>query len=70
MKGRQNVNKILANILPKTVDNNYQGNTVALWFFVFLAIVSTVRSLIHFLAPDGGAGSIAGLDLSKGGETA
>jgi hypothetical protein len=56
------------NILPKKVDNDYRGNTIALWFFVVIAIVSTVRSLIHFLAPDGGAGSIAGLDLSKGGE--
>ncbi len=30
-------------------------------------IVSTVRSGIHLLAPDGGAGSIAGLDLTVAG---
>lgn len=62
------MNKILNNIFPKTVDNDYKGNKIALWIFMILAIVSTVRSCIHFLTPDGGAGSIAGLDLSKGGE--
>jgi len=55
-------------IFPKTVDNNYKGYKLALWVFMLLAIVSTARSLIHFLAPDGGAGSIAGLDLSMGAE--
>lgn len=55
-------------LLPKTVTNNYRGRKIALWIFTILAIVSTGRSFIHFLAPDGGAGSIAGLDLSKGAE--
>jgi apolipoprotein D and lipocalin family protein len=32
-----------------------------------MAIVSTLRSCIHLLAPDGGAGSIAGMDLSVAG---
>ena len=62
------MNRILNDILPKTVDNDYRGSKIALWFFAILAIGSTVRSFIHVLAPDGGAGSIAGLDLSKGGE--
>jgi hypothetical protein len=34
---------------------------------MLIAILSTVRSCIHLLAPDGGAGSIAGLDLSVDG---
>lgn len=55
-------------IFPKTVNNNYKGSNLALWIFILLAIVSTVRSMIHFLATDGGAGSIAGLDISKGAE--
>ena len=55
-------------IFPKTVDINYKGYKLALWVFMLLAIVSTVRSMIHFLAPDGGAGSIAGIDLSTGAE--
>ncbi|KAB3536084.1 hypothetical protein F8154_04815 [Alkaliphilus pronyensis] len=62
------MNKILNNILPKTVNNDYKGSKISLWIFVILAIASTVRSSIHFFAPDGGSGSIAGLDLSKGGE--
>jgi hypothetical protein len=60
--------KALNKFFPKIVDNNYKGYKVALWTFMILSLISTVRSLIHFLAPDGGAGSIAGLDLSKGAE--
>lgn len=32
-----------------------------------IAILSTARSCIHLLAPDGGAGSIAGMDLAVAG---
>jgi hypothetical protein len=35
--------------------------------FTVLAVISTVRSCIHLLAPDGGAGSIAGMDLTVAG---
>jgi len=62
------MNNILSIVFPKIADNNYKGSKIAWWVFMLLAMVSTVRSLIHFLAPDGGAGSIAGLDLSKGAE--
>ncbi|HUJ50358.1 MAG TPA: hypothetical protein VLW25_09165 [Bryobacteraceae bacterium] len=37
------------------------------YVFAVIAMVSTVRSLIHLVAPDGGAGSIAGMDLSVPG---
>ena len=37
------------------------------YVFTVLAVLSTVRSCIHLLAPDGGAGSIAGMDLSVAG---
>lgn len=60
--------EIINSVFPKTADNNYKGSKVSLWVFTILAVVSTVRSLIHFFASDGGAGSIAGLDLSKSGE--
>jgi hypothetical protein len=36
------------------------------YVFKLIAIASTIRSFIHVLAPDGGAGSIAGMDLSAG----
>jgi hypothetical protein len=38
--------------------------------FAVIAVASLVRSLIHLLAPDGGAGSIAGLDLAVEGAPA
>jgi hypothetical protein len=62
------VRDVLNRIFPKAVDNDYRGAKIALWVFTVLAMVSTARSFIHFLAPDGGAGIIAGLDLTKGGE--
>lgn len=37
------------------------------YIFALIAITSTVRSLIHLLSPDGGAASVAGMDLSVAG---
>lgn len=53
-------------LLPP-VDEEYQGPGSAFWFLVLIAVVSTVRSLIHILAPDGGAQSIAGLNVGVAG---
>lgn len=47
----------------------YRGGRAPLVFFALLATVSTARSLVHLLAPDGGAGSIAGLNLAVAGGT-
>ena len=54
-------------LLPATADNNIQGMKLPVYVFAVLAVISTVRSCIHLLAPDGGAGSIAGMDLSVAG---
>ena len=54
-------------IFPPTADNQYTGSRVALIVFLIIAIIGAIRSCIHFLAPDGGAGSIAGMDLSIAG---
>lgn len=54
-------------LFPRTVDGTIRGSRVPTYVFAAYAIVSMVRSLIHLLAPDGGAGSIAGLDLSVAG---
>ncbi|MDP3306043.1 MAG: hypothetical protein Q8S15_08215 [Erysipelotrichaceae bacterium] len=51
-------------IFPSSADNHYYGHKIADLFFTFIAIVSLGRSLIHVFLPDGGAGVIAGLDLS------
>ena len=56
------------NVLPMPIDNHYRGKKLALIGFYVLTAISTVRSLIHFLSVDGGAGTIAGLDLSAGRE--
>ena len=44
-----------------------QCGKLPLYVFTLIALVSLVRSCIHLLAPDGGAGSIAGMDLSVAG---
>jgi hypothetical protein len=43
------------------------GVTIPFWFLVMVAVVSTVRSLIHLLAADGGAHTIAGLAIDGAG---
>jgi hypothetical protein len=57
-------------LLPPVVDNAIRGMKFPVYLFMLIAIVSTVRSCIHILAPDGGAGSIAGMDLSVAGAPA
>ena len=54
-------------LLPPVVDSTIPGIKFPVYLFMLIAILSTVRSCIHLLAPDGGAGSIAGLDLSVDG---
>lgn len=59
--------KILELLFPATVDNTIRGWKLPVYVFALYSLVSTARSLIHLLAPDGGAGSIAGLDLTVAG---
>ncbi|MBN2873992.1 MAG: hypothetical protein JXM71_02760, partial [Spirochaetales bacterium] len=42
----------------------FSGNRVALGFFVVMTVMTIARSLIHIIAPDGGAQSIATIPLS------
>lgn len=58
------MNQILARIFPKQMDNNYQGSLIAKQVFIFLTIVTIVRSLIHICTHDGGAQSIASIPLN------
>ena len=59
--------KIFEILLPAQIDNVIRGTKIPFYIFAIYAIVSTVRSCIHLLSPDGGAGTIAGLDLSVAG---
>jgi hypothetical protein len=47
-----------------SVEQPYRGSLISFYFLILVAIAGTVRSLIHILAPDGGAYSIAGIDVS------
>lgn len=50
-------------ILPKEINNNYNGKKIALYTFYLFTIMTVVRSLIHMFAADGGAQSIATIPL-------
>jgi hypothetical protein len=47
--------------------NEYRGSRLSFLFLVLLTAVATGRSLAHIFLPDGGANSIAGLDVSGDG---
>ena len=47
--------------------SGYRGTRWSLWLLVALTSVTVFRSLVHVLASDGGAGSIAGLDVQVEG---
>ncbi len=53
-------------LLPRAADR-YVGPAIALWFLAAYNVVGTARSLIHVLAPDSGAQSIATMDTSVAG---
>jgi hypothetical protein len=52
-----------AGLLPRSINNDYAGTRIALGFFVLLTAITLGRSLIHMLAPDGGAQTIATIPL-------
>lgn len=60
--------KLLNKLLPDKADGNYQGYNHVRTVFVVIAVVSMLRSCIHLILPDGGAGTIAGLNLVSGHE--
>jgi hypothetical protein len=61
------MNNILEIILPARADNTIRGSRLPFYFFLLIAAIGVVRSCIHIFSPDGGAGSIAGMDLSVSG---
>jgi hypothetical protein len=56
----------LGMLLPRSLDT-YAGPRIAFWLLAAYNIVATGRSLVHILAPDSGAGSIAGMDTTVAG---
>lgn len=55
-------------LLPK-VEVEYRGPQGPFYALILIAVVSTGRSLIHMFTADGGAASIAGLDVTVAGGT-
>ena len=49
------------------VEERYRGPKIPLYFLVLVAVASTIRSLIHMFAADGGANSIAGIAVDVQG---
>ena len=54
-------------LLPARADNTIRGSRLPLYSLIVVAAIGTVRSCIHIFAPDGGAGSIAGINLAPDG---
>ena len=53
--------------LPPSTNADYAGAPLAAWFLTFVGITTIGPGLIHSFLPDGGAGVIAGMDLSANG---
>ncbi len=51
-------------LLPVKADNTLHGSKLPLYFLILVAAIGVVRSCIHIFSPDGGAGSIAGMNLA------
>lgn len=56
-------------LFPPSTNAQFQGPTIAAYFVVLAGIMTIVPGSIHFFLPDGGAGVIAGMDLSQRKET-
>lgn len=54
-------------LLPPSTNDSYRGNIWASHFLLLLGIGWVIPGLIHAFLPDGGAGTIAGIDLRGNG---
>ncbi len=54
-------------LFPAPADNRLRGSQWPLYLFILVAAIGVVRSCIHIFSPDGGAGSIAGMNLAVSG---
>ena len=52
---------------PPSTNDAYSGSTLSAHFLTLFSVLTIVPGCIHTFAPDGGAGTIAGLDLSQNG---
>jgi len=59
----------MVSFLPPSTNAEYSGAPLAAHFLTLIGVLTIVPGLIHSFLPDGGAGVIAGLDLSGNGAT-
>ena len=60
--------RALTDLLPDET-RTYRGDSWVSTFLVLLSVVTTIRSIIHIARHDGGAASIAGIDIDvEGGQ--
>ena len=51
-------------LLPPTTNADYRGSPLAPRLLMLFGLLSVIPGCIHYFRPDGGAGVIAGVDLS------
>jgi hypothetical protein len=56
-------------IFSANTNGDYRGSLIAAYVLTLMAVGTIGPGLIHAFLPDGGAGVIAGLDLSRNGRT-
>jgi hypothetical protein len=59
----------MGRFFPRSTNAEYTGRLVSAYFLTLAAIGTIIPGGIHAFLPDGGAGVIAGLDLSQNGHT-
>lgn len=52
-------------LLPPSTNGLYRGSPASVWVLGLYGLLELVPGSIHFLLPDGGAGIVAGLDLTR-----
>jgi hypothetical protein len=59
----------MSRFFPPSTTADYHGRPLAAWFLTLVSLGTIVPGGIHVFLPDGGAGVIAGIDLTQGGKT-
>lgn len=59
----------MAALLPDSTNHAYDGSRVAAWGLTLLGLLTIAPGAIHAFLPDGGAGVIAGIDLTHNAQT-
>ena len=54
-------------IFPPSTNDVYSGSKLSAYVLTLFSVLTIIPGCIHTFAPDGGAGTIAGLDLSQNG---